>query len=177
MLQEVQYSREGKSMGNVPANTLAVFRFVKEAFVIPNNFEKDHKVSLQSVCVRVVFLCLWYFFFEFTVFRFFVFVIFVFCLVYLRIKSRNSRRNCIILRAYNGKRLVPINVVGRRSGNRDLPTCLCLDTVFFFFFFSHLSIRLCLSRLCLVFFAIATVKVRYYFCSCTFSHPSIPLPK
>lgn len=43
--QEVQYSREGKSKDKVPENTLAVFRFVKEAFVIPNDFEKDHKVS------------------------------------------------------------------------------------------------------------------------------------
>ncbi|CAB1103594.1 unnamed protein product [Ectocarpus sp. CCAP 1310/34] len=46
--KEVQYSREGNSKGNVPANTLAVFRFVKEAFVIPNNFEKDHKFGPLS---------------------------------------------------------------------------------------------------------------------------------
>ncbi|CBJ32969.1 hypothetical protein Esi_0398_0019 [Ectocarpus siliculosus] len=46
--KEVQYSREGKSKGNVPANTLAVFRFVKEAFVIPNNFEKDHKMEWKG---------------------------------------------------------------------------------------------------------------------------------
>lgn len=44
--QEVQYSREGKSKEEVPENTLAVFRFVKKAFVIPNDFEKDHKVQL-----------------------------------------------------------------------------------------------------------------------------------
>lgn len=43
--QEVQYSREGnKSKGEVPEKTLAVFRFVKQAFVIPTDFEKDHKV-------------------------------------------------------------------------------------------------------------------------------------
>ncbi|CAM9722665.1 unnamed protein product, partial [Ectocarpus fasciculatus] len=48
VLQEVQYSREGKNKGNVPANTLAVFRFVKEAFFIPNNFEKDHKFGPLS---------------------------------------------------------------------------------------------------------------------------------
>lgn len=60
MVQEVQYSREGNSKGNVPANTLAVFRFVKEAFVIPNNFEKDHKVIpvMMVLCVSFcVYLC------------------------------------------------------------------------------------------------------------------------
>lgn len=41
-LQEVQYSTEGKD--KVPGNTLKVFHFVKKSFVIPSDFEKDHKV-------------------------------------------------------------------------------------------------------------------------------------
>lgn len=44
-LQEVQYSREGTSEAKVPENTLAVFRFVQEAFVIPGDIDKDHKVQ------------------------------------------------------------------------------------------------------------------------------------
>lgn len=41
-VQEVQYSREGED--KVPDNTLEVFRFVKRAFFIPTDFEKDHQV-------------------------------------------------------------------------------------------------------------------------------------
>lgn len=41
--QEVHYSREGQE--GVPQNTLKVFRFVKEAFVIPDDFDKNHRVS------------------------------------------------------------------------------------------------------------------------------------
>eukprot|EP00903_Cladosiphon_okamuranus_P018916 g17398.t1 len=57
--KEVQYSREGKGKDEdkVPETTLAVFRFVKEAFVVPNDFEKDHKfgpLSGVSHEVRVV---------------------------------------------------------------------------------------------------------------------------
>ncbi|CAN0145213.1 unnamed protein product [Scytosiphon promiscuus] len=55
--KEVQYSPEGKSKHQVPANTLKVFRFVEEAFVIPSDFEKDHKfgpLSGMSHEVRVV---------------------------------------------------------------------------------------------------------------------------
>lgn len=47
--QEVQYSRESEGKDEVPEKTLAVFRFVKEAFVIPNDFEKDHKVRCSAV--------------------------------------------------------------------------------------------------------------------------------
>eukprot|EP00752_Nemacystus_decipiens_P011353 g10087.t1 len=46
--KEVQYSREGKGKDAVPEKTLAVFRFVKDAFVIPNGFEKDHKFGPLS---------------------------------------------------------------------------------------------------------------------------------
>lgn len=52
--QEVQYSREGTSKDRVPENTLAVFRFVKEAFVIPNGIEKDHKVPSELASLRLV---------------------------------------------------------------------------------------------------------------------------
>ena len=41
--QEVHYTREGQE--EVPYNTLKVFRFVKEAFFIPDDFDKDHRVS------------------------------------------------------------------------------------------------------------------------------------
>lgn len=41
-LQEVQYKREGED--EVPEKTMQAYRFVKNAFVIPDNFEKNHKV-------------------------------------------------------------------------------------------------------------------------------------
>lgn len=47
--QEVQYSRQGASKDKVPENTMAVFRFVQEAFVIPLDIEKDHKVCMYIV--------------------------------------------------------------------------------------------------------------------------------
>ncbi|CAN0089056.1 unnamed protein product [Pylaiella littoralis] len=46
--KEVQYSREGTSKDKVPKNTLVVFRFVQEAFVIPDNIEKDRKFGPLS---------------------------------------------------------------------------------------------------------------------------------
>eukprot|EP00904_Undaria_pinnatifida_P012247 jgi/Undpi1/8152/HiC_scaffold_24.g10622.m1 len=53
--KEVQYSTEGKAQ--VAENTLKVFKFVSKSFVIPSDFEKDHKfgpLSGVSHEVRVV---------------------------------------------------------------------------------------------------------------------------
>ncbi|CAM9463744.1 unnamed protein product, partial [Choristocarpus tenellus] len=41
--QEVNYVREGESGEKQPANVLKTFRFVKEAYIIPPGFEKNHK--------------------------------------------------------------------------------------------------------------------------------------
>ncbi|CAM9377324.1 unnamed protein product [Discosporangium mesarthrocarpum] len=45
--KEVQYEREGEG-GKKPKNLIRVFHFVKENFVIPADFEKNHKYGPLS---------------------------------------------------------------------------------------------------------------------------------